>query len=667
MDLEITKNEIEAIKAYKNEKYIPINLLLEDDIETDIELYSGENVTEYSKENVKENVEVMKHIFKAFSKSKKIPSEENKEFFKVVNIAEIEKLKINSYLNKMWLVYSSQSKAEQSLTNTWGRYALLKINCDQNLVYANLSSILENADDQFLISPFIKINSIKEIDIPNENEILKTYQIDLVMQELDSIPDEESEKLYQEILENVDTVNSKLKACSELDEEISIHYENIRKLEQLLAKHNFAMEQENYDIDTTDAEKQSDIDDIARINLELSNLKNEATKIFEIRKENVRFISDWKKDIAVFLMSEWKKMLDKPQKENENILEETGKNSEENDSQEVEKEEKSESKEIITLSQKLIEVKQECNDNIEMVGKLLENIKSLISKQQNHARIAGEMDSNYKALNNAFEMRNYAEELESLIQAISTKVDNLSSENEDELEKISKVNIQISTLMNYLNNPKSAVSKKLKRFDEISIIEENELKREIAETLKNIRCEAELKKLNDDIDIIEDQSKIKKFFGRFIGRNKLDKVKLEQIGIRQNAIRKTFKTKMPLAHNYSMHELIAEIEMFIEENSDDELVLEDVNHLRKLEGILKKNFVIIDGKVKSIVDRKNGKNLPISSKKISKAELIEIDTYRFLNKYGYDKSNDFEEPVYQDTLASEIKRIVDYVKSSGVL
>ncbi len=55
------------------------------------------------------------------------------------------------------------------------------------------------------------------------------------------------------------------------------------------------------------------------------------------------------------------------------------------------------------------------------------------------------------------------------------------------------------------------------------------------------------------------------------------------------------------------------------------------------------------------------------SKKISKKELIEIDTYRFLNKYGYDKSNDIKEPEYQDTLANEIKRIVDYIKTSGVL
>ncbi len=142
---------------------------------------------------------------------------------------------------------------------------------------------------------------------------------------------------------------------------------------------------------------------------------------------------------------------------------------------------------------------------------------------------------------------------------------------------------------------------------------------------------------------------------------------LDQIHVRQTAIKKTFKAKMPLAHNYSIHELLAEIEMFIRENEEDELVFEEVSSLRKIKDILKKNFVIIDSKVMSIMAQKTGKNLPFASGKISKKELIEIDTYRFLNRYGYDKSYDNPEPEYQDTMASEIKRIVDYIKSSGVL
>ena len=67
---------------------------------------------------------------------------------------------------------------------------------------------------------------------------------------------------------------------------------------------------------------------------------------------------------------------------------------------------------------------------------------------------------------------------------------------------------------------------------------------------------------------------------------------LEQIEIRQTAVKKTFKVKMPLAKNYSIHNMIAEIEIFIQDNKDDELVAEDVSTLRNIRDNLKKNFIL---------------------------------------------------------------------------
>ena len=113
---------------------------------------------------------------------------------------------------------------------------------------------------------------------------------------------------------------------------------------------------------------------------------------------------------------------------------------------------------------------------------------------------------------------------------------------------------------------------------------------------------------------------------------------------------------------------MAEIKMFIEENEDDELIAEDVKTLKSIAEELKKNYIILDSKVKSIIDEKEGKNLPIGDKKISKTEEIEIDTYRFLNKYGYDLNSFYseEEPKYQDTMTNEINRILEYINSSDI-
>lgn len=208
---------------------------------------------------------------------------------------------------------------------------------------------------------------------------------------------------------------------------------------------------------------------------------------------------------------------------------------------------------------------------------------------------------------------------------------------------------------------------KISRFDEMAIIEENELKRAIAQKILSVRGEAELKKLKDDLEILEEKGAFKRFIGFFTGANKLDEVKEEQIEIRQKAIRKTLSQKMSLVYNYSIHELVAEIEMFLEDNEDDELVQTDYFILKNMEEELRRNFIISDNKVQEIIKAKENKNLPVEVKKISKRELIEIETYRFLSKYGYDKRNDENELEYHDTCQSEIERIIYYINSSEIL
>ena len=321
----------------------------------------------------------------------------------------------------------------------------------------------------------------------------------------------------------------------------------------------------------------------------------------------------------------------------------------------------------------VIRVKQECDENIEAVEKLLENIKGLITKQQNHAKIAGNIGATYSALNNAFEMRKVSDTLLELLKNVKLRVEAVCSlENEDEvvetLENISKKNIEISTLLNYLNNPKIAArNSKATRFDEMAIIEENELKRGIAERIREIRGEAELKKLKDDLEIIEDKSAFSRFIGIFTGQNKLDEFMIDQIEVRQTAIRRTLSNKMSLAYNYSIHELMAEIAMFIEDNDDDELIQGDVSELKAMADELRRNFVILETKVQSIVYDRNGRDLPVASKRLSRMETIEIETYRFLKKYGYDVAGyRRDEPKYQDTMANEIARIVEYVDSASI-
>ena len=601
----------------------------------------------------------------------------------------------------------------------------------------------------------------------------------------------------------------------------------MRKLEQLLAKYNIHDDDREY----SESERAAALDDIERITRELNELKLISSEMYQIRKSHIDFVTNWKKNIAVYLMSECREIelkyerlneqeeiipepvkediIEEPVPEIENVeekveievapvaipeekievedvaieepevkevenveeikLEETSEEiveevavEEEKEIEEIEIKQQAvnttiDNQETIridtnainsALNSKVVEEKQEetveeipeevtenniqeniekvkeeasvensesvveeypqeeikeevkveikpnleledaktysevfyvvnkeSEENIEMVEKLIKNIEVLISKQQNYAKIAGNLGTNYSALSNGFEMKKVAENLLVLVQTIDLKIkeidqkeDKEQAENVESLKEISGVNIQISTLINYLNNPKIATkATKINRFDEICIIEENELKRGIATRIREICGEAELKKLKDDTELLEDKSGFSRFVGIFTGRNRLDEFMLEQIEVRKNAIRRTLSKKMTLTQSYSIHELIAGIRMFIEENNDDELVDDFVGDLQELEAELKRNFIIIDSKVRDIVDRKEGRNLPVTDKKISRMELIEIETFQFLHKYGYDIVKNEVEPEYKNTVASELSRIIEYINTSKIL
>ena len=131
-------------------------------------------------------------------------------------------------------------------------------------------------------------------------------------------------------------------------------------------------------------------------------------------------------------------------------------------------------------------------------------------------------------------------------------------------------------LINYLNNPKCAIpGTTITRFDEMAILEENELKRGIAEKIRDTLGEAELRKLKDDWEYIEERTPIARFFGMFTGQNKLDDFMIDQIEIRRDSIKRKLSTKMSLAYNYSIHDLVAKIRMFTRENDDDDFFGEE--------------------------------------------------------------------------------------------
>lgn len=689
MDFYITNEEIEALKLYKEMNYEPINRILVSNSEIDVNLLSDESdkkkvEVSYSKENVKKYIDIIKKIYELMQK--KYSSQKDmrlSKFYRGTNISEIERIKNEPYIDRFLSVTNDEKIAKERYASDWNRPAMLDIKIESNIPYINVNEILKNGnpDFEYIISPFTIIKEItekQEENFENTSKTLKRYEISLIKQDLEPLSQDERNGLFNYVMNNADNIENKLEEAIALEKVNLENYENIRKLEQLLSK---------YEIENEKKESQVDFDDIDRINKQLDEIKLECSEIFKQKKDIINFVTNWKRNLILFLMAECKEIEEKykvsyqneEEKANENIIEEykvqMTANNVEVQTVEEPKETAVQVLEKIDENDSNLKVKKECDENIEAVEKLLNNIQKLITKQQNHAKIAGNLGTTYSALNNGFEMRKIAENLDILLKNIKLKVNSIIQEEKEEellnekLENISKVNIQINTLLNYLNNPKSSIGiANITRFDEMAIIEENELKRGIYQTVRDTMGEAELKKLKDDLTIIEEKSPIEKLMGIFTGKNKLDEIMVEQIEIRQNAIRKTLSQKLSLANNYSIHEIVALMQMFIRENFDDNLILDDVSDLEQLDRELRSNFVILDTKIESIITEKEGRNLPLENKKITKKEALEIDTYRFLNKYGYDikKENDADIK-YQDTMANEIARIVEYINSSNVL
>lgn len=670
IEFEFTDEEIEVLKEYRKTNQLMINQLLVSNGESDIALLSKKSEDmqpfSYDRESVRINLDAMIRIYEIMLKS--YYSKENSawSFVYGTTLAEIEKLKNEIYID--YFLHATENKEIDMPT-------IINFIGDNDVPYINIDETLKIETDtpEILIAPFTKIKEFKEAQEIQfeENRKLPIYSVTLEKQDLQELTFEEKEAVYNYILTSADVVNQKLQESINYDEDTLNNNENIRKLEQLLSKYELEIKKKIDFKDYPESEQLADKADIERIKSELSDLQDSNSNIFEEKKMAVDFITKWKKNIAVYVMAEFKELEMKYEAERK-VLKENY--SEKMKKYEEEAKEKHEKLKEGSLEEIAKAVDKECDENIILAKRLIEDIKKLITKQQNHAKIAGNIGATYSALNNAFDMKKVAETLLDKVTAIRGKAKELCEEEDREnlsekLLKISEVNLQVGTLINYLNNPKSSVGQsKINRFEEMTIIEENELKRGIAETILNVRGKAELKKLKEDLEILEEKGAFKRFIGFFTGSNKLDEVKEEQIEIRQKAIRKTLSQKMSLVYNYSIHELVAEIQMFLEDNEDDELVKEDMYILQNMENELRRNFIISDSKVRDIIEQRENKNLPVEVKRITKRELIEIETYRFLNKYGYDRRNDEEENnQYKDTMQNEIARIVDYISSSKIL
>lgn len=325
---------------------------------------------------------------------------------------------------------------------------------------------------------------------------------------------------------------------------------------------------------------------------------------------------------------------------------------------------------------KYMELEKSLRTNLNKTNQIIDDVTLLIKSQKKFARIGAECDAGYSSIIDGFAIKSEAEKLKNRLEKIYkefetyyfNKLQNkVVDENyEMKLGKILNSSEQVDTFLNYLYNPKSTMKKiGINRFEELILIEENELKRVICKTTENLIAKANLLIIDDELDAIEFKSTAKKILDLLTGKFKIEKYRELKLEEAAEKVSLKLEKAYSINENYKIHDIIAEIMIFEAENIDDKLIEKYLDRLNQLKVGIVKNFVIEEEKVLNKVDKLKGVNLPIDIQKMTKEAEVDLEISLLYHKYGYDKDfNTKEEIVYQDTSANEIKQILDYIKLS---
>ena len=319
MDLNITNEELEALKLYRTEKYEAINQMLVSNSETDIALLSDEVekrvvLIQYDRESVIEYLKNIKFIYRLILKKYyQNKLERGITVYRGTNLAEIELIKREPFIDRFLMTTKIKSDAEGKYSSNWNRPACMNIKLTSNIPYINVGEVLKNKKykNEILINPFTKIKSILEDTekiMEKNSKLLKVYNVELEKQKLDGLSEKERNGLYSYILDNSYSIKRRLEECITLEKDNATNFENIRKLEQLLNKYEMATYEEDDEKFDETLINEDAVDDIERITKELKDLKRTSTNLSEFRKDNINFVNMWKRNIAVYMIAECKEI-----------------------------------------------------------------------------------------------------------------------------------------------------------------------------------------------------------------------------------------------------------------------------------------------------------------------------------------------------------------------
>jgi len=615
--LNISSEEIQAIEAYKGNGHLAINSLLEKGLNNEFSVINKHGYLALDEESVARNINTIKKLYSAMLKYS-LQSGSPGSLYRGTSDEELRTLSEGKIIGRCISTTTDKSMAEGYFTNIHQNKAVVYVRANGDVPYLNLKNVLENYGNNWerevLLSPFTKVTRVKEVSNYNGKNY---YGLDVEKTELPEIADEQLQQLETEFMSGCSKANDDLMQNLAIQKEIQDMHIKIQYYQKLFDQ-------------TTDKEDRKDIRE--RINSLYNGLdiKNQDSKLLE------QSYSSWKEKVIEYTMGSC------------NQIEKSIKKDFENEKTQVENKKTQQMLQELQ-SQKSV-VMDSTQQNIKHCSNIQNSIQSLNDVKNQYVKCAENLEIEYASEIDIPRMQGSLMRVQGDITNVYNKANNTEIK-PDALELSSSIHSEFASL-SQLNTRLDECLGGLKKSD-LTAIERNELvllKKGISLKIDTIKASAEMKKLSVQKETLAQKPDLaKKLFDRITGQDKVHSAEIEQINIKQTAIQnKLASARKESRQDYSVHEMLSDVDVYIDRNKDIEIVEDDLQQLQTFRSQITEYFGVDEQKIQRISTEKpaltESENTPsktsffnkIFGNKQKQMQEIRSNTKQWISENGYE-------------------------------
>lgn len=632
--MEISEREKRAIETYRGIGYRLINNILEIDMgaEGDFILHSTDKPETFDRSSIERMIENIKLIYSAMLKYSNSNSKAPTHVFRGTSVPDMERIQKRGVANKFLsttLDVETQAKGYFSLS--FNQPAFTQIDVPDNIPYLYMGDILElgqNPEKEYLLSPFLKISEFEYVKSETRSTISgpktqKGYRMKVERQELTELAEEERDALTADVLDNAEDISQKQERYFKVLEDILDNEWKIKRNKEKI----YDIRNTLYRGDISEKERRWLEDDFSFLaNENAKTLENEHSKLLQEKAELAQVIEGWKRNVAKICMSECRTQ----EKEFEQQLEEERKAEEQRVVKEKrEREERANRERINNKRNENNRITQLHEMACDMVQTKVKNTdraaKELIAFKETLASIADEMGISYTS------RLDVIRHLPQCIKGLNDRLNIFSSLEEGrEVETEEEIDAAISSRQGLKNASNRILREcdaiKSIKVDELKDLEENTFKGGIANSVLDIKLDIFTNVLQSEISRLDNKRGLKKFLDTITGRKRKDEQRKMELGQAIHTIqnkKRTLTINNNLNAQYSIHEIMADIEGLKNQYGRETKLKEDFERLEKLEAGIKKTYRVKEDRVRMLMARNEQSRLPaVKGKTYTVSDLI---------------------------------------------